>query len=215
MKSENRPKTVYQGKEYDAYHASQQQRKIETAMRACKRRVIGAEASGDKETETAYRARLRALSKEYKQFSEAAGLRKQPERANISYLSNEAKQGAAELSRQRNNAEATIRQAIQNGEYPLTINPEKQARHMAETAPAGRSVITIPQEELQKIINEKAGSGKIEFQQGSFAWKKKEIIDVGREIGYTVNKSGDIIKTECIKIHYSNTGTHAVPFYRR
>jgi hypothetical protein len=83
LKSENRPKTVYQGKEYDAYHATQKQRQLETSMRNCKRKIIGYDAAGETETAGNYRSRLRALSKEYKQFSEAAGLRTQPERARV------------------------------------------------------------------------------------------------------------------------------------
>jgi hypothetical protein len=77
------PPFTYQGREYTHYEATQKQRQIETKMRDCKTRIIGAEASGDTETATTYRARLRALSKEYKQFSAEADLRTQPERARV------------------------------------------------------------------------------------------------------------------------------------
>lgn len=107
-----------------------------------------------------------------------------------------------------------IKEAILQGDYPLHINPEKQARHMAGTATQGRSAITISQEELQSIINQQAGKGKIDLTD-SLAWSKKEIIDAGKEIGYTINKKGDIIRTSSIKIHYSKTGVHAVPFSGR
>ena len=43
-------------------------------------------------------------------------------------------------------------------------------------------------------------------------WKNTEIIDAGKEIGYTVNRNGDIIIARSIKIHYSKSGTHGVPF---
>jgi hypothetical protein len=206
----DKPPFEYQGKKYTAYEATQKMRQLERAMRKSKDEAKAFKEAGLDEDAAVAQARTRALSKEYKQFSQAAGLREQPERTNISYVSNEAKQKATELA-QRRAAEAPIRQAIRNGEYPLTINPEKQSCHMAGTATPGRSIITISQEELQEIINAKAGSGKIEFQRGSFVWTKKEIVDAGREIGYTVRKNGDIIKAESIKIHYSKTGTHAVP----
>jgi hypothetical protein len=77
------PPFEYQGRTYSHYEATQRQRQIETAMRNCKRKIIGYDAAGDDETATSYRSRLRALSKEYKQFSEAAGLRTQPERARV------------------------------------------------------------------------------------------------------------------------------------
>jgi hypothetical protein len=83
MKAENRPKVEYEGREYDSYQATQQMRKIETAMRACKRKIIGYEAAGQTDQENAYRARLLALRQKYSAFSEAAGLRKQQERANV------------------------------------------------------------------------------------------------------------------------------------
>ena len=112
-------------------------------------------------------------------------------------------------------AEAPIREAIKRGDYPLTINPEKQARHMEATASPGRSVITISQDELQEIINAKAGDGEIQLVKNTFEWKQQEIIDEGKEIGYTVNKNSDIISTTRFKIHYSNTGVHAVPNSKR
>lgn len=81
---------------------------------------------------------------------------------------------------------------------------------MIGAALPGRSVITIPQEELQEIINKQAGSGHIELTRG-LEWKSKEIVDAGKEIGYTVNKKGDIITAKSITVHYSKTGVHAVP----
>lgn len=77
------PPFEYQGKKYTAYEATQKQRQIETAMRKCKRELIGYEASGQNESYQDSAVRLRRLSEEYKQFSSAAGLRTQPERARV------------------------------------------------------------------------------------------------------------------------------------
>ena len=131
----------------------------------------------------------------------------------VSYVDDASMKKAAELKILRD-VEAPIREAIRRGDYPLTINPEKQARHMMGTALPGRSVITISQDELQRIINKQAGSGHIELTRG-LEWRSKEIIDTGKEIGYTVNKKGDIIPAKSITIHYSKTGVHAVPNSRR
>ena len=54
-------------------------------------------------------------------------------------------------------------------------------------------------------------SGKILFRKGTFAWQKREMIDAGKEIGYTIDMNGDIIPARSLKIHYSKTGTHVAP----
>ena len=77
------PPFEYQGRKYTAYEATQKQRQIETAMRRCKRELIGYEGSGQVEAYQDSAIRLRRLSEEYKKFSSAAGLRKQPERARV------------------------------------------------------------------------------------------------------------------------------------
>lgn len=86
MKSENRPKVVYDGKEYDTYACTQAQRRIEASIRRWKRRKIAAEASGDKDDATAAGARLRTLNKKYREFSKAAGLPEQIERMRVEYV---------------------------------------------------------------------------------------------------------------------------------
>lgn len=205
---------TYQGKHYTAYEATQQQRKIERTVRKLKREQTAYKAAGMEDDYQAVTARIRRLNKEYKAFSEAAGLPLQWERMKVTYTDAVSEQRASTLKIQRD-VESPIRQAIRSGEYPLAINPEKQARHMAGTAIPGRSVITVSVEELQAIINAKAGSGKIIFTDDFTKWKNTEIIDAGREIGYTINRNGDIIIAKSIKIHYSKSGTHGVPFSGR
>ena len=205
---------TFDGKTYTAYEATQMQRRVERQIRAQKRLKNAYKAAGLTEDATAANVKLRRLNAKYRAFSKAAGLPGQWERTRVLYGDAKSEAAAQALKAQRD-AEAPIRQAIKNGEYPLTVNAEKQARHMAETALPGRSVITVSTEELQEIINAKAGSGKINLTKDLSQWKHTEIVDAEREIGYTVNKKGDIITTRSVKIHYSNTGTHAVPFSRR
>lgn len=205
---------TFDGKKYTAYEATQIQRRVERQIWAQKRLVNAYKAAGLTDDATVANIKLRRLNAKYREFSKAAGLPEQKERLKVLYSDAKSEAAAQALKVQRD-AEAPIRQAIKNGEYPLTVNPEKQARHMAETAIEGRSVITISPEELQSIITAKAGSGQIKFQKGTFVWKSQEIVDAGREIGYTVNDKGDIIKAKSLKIHYSKTGVHAVPFSGR
>lgn len=82
MKPENRPKIVFEGVEYDDYEATQMQRRIENSLRKWKRRAAGAVTEKDK---TAANIRLKRLNQKYEDFSKAAGLPLQRERARALY----------------------------------------------------------------------------------------------------------------------------------
>lgn len=83
LKNIDPPPFEYQGNTYTAYEATQKQRQIETAMRKCKREIIGYKAAGLETDAQDASIKLDRLSKEYKAFSNAAGLRTQPERARV------------------------------------------------------------------------------------------------------------------------------------
>ncbi len=74
-----------------------------------------------------------------------------------------------------------------------------------------RSVMTIFTDELPEIINSRAGTGKLRITREEET-HICEIFGDGRKIGYTNIKESGIIKARYIKIHYSKTGTHAVPY---
>ena len=80
MKPENRPKTIFDGKEYDDYEATQFQRKMERTVRKLKRDRAALQAVGDTDKEQAVLARTRALTTKYREFSKASGLPTQFER---------------------------------------------------------------------------------------------------------------------------------------
>ena len=84
LKGENH-KFTFEGKEYDGYSASQAQRRIERTVRKLKREQTAYKAAGLTEEEQAVTARIRRLNKEYKAFSEAAGLPMQRERMRVEY----------------------------------------------------------------------------------------------------------------------------------
>lgn len=77
------PPFEYQGKTYTEYEATQMQRKLETAMRKQARRRMAFEAAGDTEQADNAKIRLQALRREYRDFSRAAGLPTQFERAKV------------------------------------------------------------------------------------------------------------------------------------
>ena len=85
MKPENRPKTVYEGREYDDYQATQMQRRTEREIRKQKRVRDAYKAAGLKEDTQAANIRLNRLNEKYREFSKAAGLPEQRERMKVLY----------------------------------------------------------------------------------------------------------------------------------
>ena len=205
MKAENRT-FQYEGREYDGYTATQKQRQIERTLRKLKRERSSYKAAGLTDEYNAVNAKIRRLTYKYRQFSKKAGLPEQRERTKVQYTDDET----LEYAKERADALEQVRSDIRNGEYSLVLNPEKQARHMVGTAIQGRSVVTISMQELQEIIDKTAGHGQIFLTQDN-RWMHQEIVDAGKEIGYTVTEDGDTTSTTLLKIHYSKTGTHAVP----
>lgn len=84
MKPENH-KFMFDGKEYDQYTASQQQRKIERTIRKQKRLKNAYEAAGLTKDAATANIKLRRLNAKYKEFSKAAGLPEQKERLKVLY----------------------------------------------------------------------------------------------------------------------------------
>lgn len=79
----DKPPFEYEGKKYTAYEATQQQRKLERAIRNVKRRLTAFKASGDKDAYNAAAVRYRRLREAYKGFSDAAGLKTKDDRAYV------------------------------------------------------------------------------------------------------------------------------------
>ena len=69
-------------KQYTMYEATQKQRAIERGMRAQKKKILVAEATGDPNLPQ-LQSRMQVLSQEYSRFSDQAGLRTQVERTQV------------------------------------------------------------------------------------------------------------------------------------
>lgn len=80
FKKANADGITYQGKHYTTYEATQAQRRLETAIRKCKRKITVLEGAGDDDALKAVRTRYTRLNQEYARFSKAAGLRTQTAR---------------------------------------------------------------------------------------------------------------------------------------
>lgn len=101
MKPENRPKIEFEGRKYDDYQATQKQRQIERTVRKLKRRKTAFEAAGQTDDAQAANIRLRRLSKEYSEFSKAAGLPEQRERMKVLYHDGASPGKAAKILEKR------------------------------------------------------------------------------------------------------------------
>ena len=74
---------TFEGKNYTAYEATQEQRKVERTIRKLKREKAAYKAAGLHEEEQAVNIRLRRLNAKYRAFSKAAGLPEQRERVKV------------------------------------------------------------------------------------------------------------------------------------
>lgn len=74
------PPVIYDGKEYTYYEATQKQRQIENSIRKSKRKLVGYDAAGDKDSFMLESIRLRRKSERYDEFSKAMNLPKQSNR---------------------------------------------------------------------------------------------------------------------------------------
>lgn len=83
FREDNGKGATYQGRHYTGYEATQMQRKIERSIRKQKNRILVDESIRDAEKLQADQIKLRRLNEEYRRFSRAAGLRTEPERAQV------------------------------------------------------------------------------------------------------------------------------------
>lgn len=79
------PQFEYQGRKYNSYEATQQQRKIERTIRKLKRERTAYENAGLVEDAQDVSVRIRRLNAEYKKFSNTAGLPEQKDRMKVLY----------------------------------------------------------------------------------------------------------------------------------
>lgn len=79
FRQDNEKGIDYNGKHYTMYEATQRQRRLENSIRKQKRRILVADAAGDKESLQQNQVKYQVLNQEYKRFSKAAGLRLQHE----------------------------------------------------------------------------------------------------------------------------------------
>nr|DAO55502.1 MAG TPA: minor capsid protein [Caudoviricetes sp.] len=154
MKGKNR-EISFEGRQYDGYTATQKQRQIERTVRKLKREQTAYNAAGLEEDYQAVTARIRRLNKEYKAFSEAAGLPLQRERMQIQYP--EEITGIKQFSGLRAyQGDIKIVRKFSERQYQVQLDPPQISGvtdHFAKnlTMKPDRAALTI--EASQSIIN--------------------------------------------------------------
>ena len=202
------------GKTRSRYQWTQEQRRIETAIRREKDVAIAAKAAGDDVLRRQCQQRINDYRKHYERISKDAGLEVRTDKMTVSGF-HRVRTAEELLATRKKHAIEQARADIQSGKITKKINREKQARHMAGDKGyiEGRSVITVPIERLQELVDKYAGTGKV-IVSGKDLDKITEEVDFHEKIGYTVNREGGTYETAWVKIHYGRTGDHAVPFRR-
>lgn len=91
--------------------------------------------------------------------------------------------------------------------FTTAIHFGRQSKHLPgqPNHDSSKSTITIGIQELQRLVELKAGTGRWEG-------KNKEVVDFGTVIGRRRDpKTGKSVDTTRGTIHYSGTGAHVVP----
>lgn len=112
FRQDNAKGVTVDGKHYTGYQATQMQRKLERAQRLQKRRILTAEASGDKDALSVAQTRLQVLRQEYNRFSKAAGLRTEDERLHVAGFGYKEASRASAAARKSQAAELKEKQNL-------------------------------------------------------------------------------------------------------
>ena len=87
----------------------------------------------------------------------------------------------------------------------ISMNPEKQIRHIGvPSIDSDKSKLFISLNEAKTLIKKVSGTG-------TMVSPYQEIVDCGKVIGF-VEVGGKLVPTTKVKIHYSKTGSHIVPY---
>lgn len=191
------------------YDLTQQQRAMETKLRQLKTERLTASAAGDELEAKRLQRKINEQQTIYRRFSEKHDLLYDTKRASVEGYRRISIKDLQDLENRD-----ILKKKIAKGDISLKINHELQNRHVLGTKEyiAGRSYITISEEELQNIINNNYATGKVTISKSG---QIKETIFINRMIGIDKDLEGNEFETNGLKIHYSKSRTHAVPHRKK
>lgn len=150
-------------KQYTMYEATQKQRAIEQAMRAQKKKILVAEATGDPNLPQ-LRSRYQVLSQEYSRFSDRAGLRPQVERMQVEGFGYKQARQAAKTDRHFEKQRGILNYSEKNGMISLldnSLNADIYTEEQYQKMLSARSIVhkskdtrSLPQEGKKNSISD-------------------------------------------------------------
>ena len=105
---------------------------------------------------------------------------------------------------------AILQERVDSGKISMTVNTQKQDRHMREDKVNKNSYLTISLDEVQDIVNDRTLYK--DFYLNDDDRQIKAIVECNKRIGFVYDElTGKKIPTNRATIHFSKTGTHLVP----
>lgn len=105
-----------------------------------------------------------------------------------------------------------LKDKIKSDSTNKTIHSGKQGKHILghNNYEAGRSYLTITEQQAQELVNKYAGTGRI-IRDRNGKYTGKERVTVKKQIGVCKDLEGNEVPTKSFVIHYSKSGVHIVP----
>ena len=197
------------------YQWTQEQRRIETAVRRQKDVAIAAKAAGDAVQRRKSQDVINALMDRYDKVTEAAGLHIQYGRMRVDGFKAVSQKELKKYD--YSDKLESIKRRIRSDNVNKAVNPEKQRRHIRSEKEyeTGRSYIYGDLATAQDLVDEYSGTGQPKIDRNG-KWKNKEVVEAETDIGVDIDKdTGNETTTNRFVIHYSRTGTHIVPTTRK
>lgn len=220
----------WNGELHTRYEINQMQRRAEQNIRKLKRKLVtydeAVKNAPDDSIKTAMQkkfqdsaVKLKAAEQKLSEFCRATGNDRDKFREQEIGFGRSQAQRAVWAKKKYDNGltidgrNRIIEEAIQSGKISTKLNPEKQNPHILNAPgydPAkNKSYFTISLDELQKIVDERHGTGIVREKKSG---QIKEIITLNGNVGVCVDENGVILgKTNIATIHYSKKRTHIVP----
>lgn len=149
------PPIKFDGKEYSYYEATQEQRRIERALRSIKRRMIGDKAAGQEDAYTADAIKYRRLNEEYDRFTKAAGLPSQKERSYIQEFGPKEAQEAIKAASASSERQARVEDSFEIG-VPFkgdAMKPHSIYKELNKSEVGRRAIERIDQKGIRVEVN--------------------------------------------------------------
>lgn len=150
------PPFTYEGRQYTAYEAQQQMRKMERSMRRQKDRCVVADAVGDKDAFTAASIKLRRQKDYYEDFCKAAGTYTEYERTFVSGYNRQLAAKTGAVTRKQNafkNAQITLTD-VENGGIMKTANTAASKNIRAENTMSDIQYVGKINREIFKVVTD-------------------------------------------------------------